>query len=337
MSKYTTEVRFICEMNSGFPVDEMKQHSPDEIITASREKIFNFSYPIYKEDHKPELETKILKHYYTREIGAETVELWKLWMNEKLNLIMPKYNKLYQKEFEIYQKEFYNIDVENHSLREDDFTTDSDHTRTDNLQTASDHTRTDNLQDASDHTRTDNLQTASDHTRTDNLTDTSNNTRTDNLTTTTTDTRSTTDKFSDTPQGTVSNVDNGTYLTDYRKIDESVSSSVRATGTVGNSGTAAHTGTQRNNGTDNYTGTQRNAGTDTHTGTQRNAGTDNYTGTQRNAGSDNNYGEQELNGWEKGYRGSKTYMELLDDYSNKILNIDYMIIQDLRDLFILLW
>ena len=96
MSKYTTEVRYICEMHSGFPVDEMQDHTPDEIISASRSKIFDFSYPIYESGHKPELETKILKHYYTREIGAETVGLWKLWLNDTLNLIMPKYNKLYK-------------------------------------------------------------------------------------------------------------------------------------------------------------------------------------------------------------------------------------------------
>jgi hypothetical protein len=52
----------------------------NEIIDAARTSIFSFSYPIYDSQHKPELERKILKHYYTREIGAETVGLWKLWL-----------------------------------------------------------------------------------------------------------------------------------------------------------------------------------------------------------------------------------------------------------------
>lgn len=289
MSKYTTELRYICEMNSGFPVEEMSAHSTDEIISASREKIFDFSYPIYDESHKPELETKILKHYYTREIGAETVGLWKLWLNEKLNLIMPKYNKLYEFEALSPGKDFYNVDIETYTHRDDDFTTDKDATRTDNLLHSSDHTRTDNL------------------------TDTNSNTRTDNLTKTDQGTGGTTDKFSDTPQGTVSNVDNGTYLTEYRKIDETHNVSMRDTGTV----------------TDN--------GSLTHTGTQRTAGTDTDTGTQRTAGTDKNYGEQEINGWERGYRGTKTYTELIMELSDKIINIDKMIIDDLRDLFILLW
>ena len=44
------------------------------------------------------LEKKILKHYYTIEIGEETVGLWKLRLNAKLNEIMPYYNKLYLSE-----------------------------------------------------------------------------------------------------------------------------------------------------------------------------------------------------------------------------------------------
>ena len=337
MSKYTTEVRFICEMNSGFPVEDMSSYTPDQIIAASRAKIFNFSYPIYESGHKEELETKILKHYYTREIGAETVGLWKLWLNERLNLIMPKYNKLYKLEAETLGKELRNIDVESHSFREDDFTTSSDHTRTDNLTDSSDHTRTDNLTDSSDHTRTDALKETSDHTRTDNLANSATETRTDNLTHTLQGTRGTTDKYSDTPQGTVSNVDNGTYLTDYRKIDETSGSTEHNTGTVGTVGSGTNTGTQKNAGTVDHTGTQKNVGTDQHTGTQKNVGTVDHTGTQRNAGVDKNYGDQEVNGWERGYRGTKIYAELMSDYADKVLNIDNMIINDLRDLFILLW
>lgn len=196
MSKYTTEVRYICEMNSGFPVDEMKDHSPDEIITASREKIFDFSYPVYDTSHKPELEKKILKHYYTREIGAETVGLWKLWLNERLNLIMPKYNKLYLAESQTMTLLLNNVDINVQTVREDDF------------------------------------EKRSDYTRTDNLTDTPNITR------------SSKDKYSDTPQGTVSNVDNNSYLTDYRSVTDT------------ETGSTTHTGTQRNAGSENNEGTQ---------------------------------------------------------------------------------
>ena len=215
MSKYTTEVRYICEMNSGFPVDEMQDHTPDEIISASRTKIFDFSYPIYETAHKPELETKILKHYYTREIGAETVGLWKLWLNDTLNLIMPKYNKLYQAEAAVLEKELNNIDVEHYSLRDDDFT------------------------------------------RTDNLHHTNNQTRTDNLHEATAGTDLSKDQYSDTPQGTITNVDNNSYLTDYRRIDGTNSGTRDNTGTQTTAGTGSDTGTQKNTGTQELTGWER--------------------------------------------------------------------------------
>ena len=53
-------------------------------------------FPIFDENYRSVLETKILRHYYTREIGFETVGLWKHYLKTKLNEIMPKYNKLYE-------------------------------------------------------------------------------------------------------------------------------------------------------------------------------------------------------------------------------------------------
>ena len=35
-------------------------------------------------------------HYYTREIGLETVGLWKLKLNTKMNEIMPYFNQMYK-------------------------------------------------------------------------------------------------------------------------------------------------------------------------------------------------------------------------------------------------
>lgn len=97
MSKYTTEVRFICEMLCDY--DESKGYNDIEtILTTSAPLIFNFSFPIFDSNYKLPLEKKILKHYYTREISEETVGLWKLRLNAKMNEIMPYYNQLYKSE-----------------------------------------------------------------------------------------------------------------------------------------------------------------------------------------------------------------------------------------------
>ena len=98
MSKYTTQVRFICEVNSGLDESVGYDNIP-QVIANSRAKIFDFDYPIFDENYRATLETKILKHYYTREIGLETVGLWKHFLDMRMNEIMPYYNKLYENGF----------------------------------------------------------------------------------------------------------------------------------------------------------------------------------------------------------------------------------------------
>ena len=95
MSKFTTQVRNICESYAGL-LEHSGADSVDSIIEQARAKVFNFEYPIFDEAYRPVLETKILKHYYTREIGAETVGLWKMWLNTRLNEIMGYYNEMYK-------------------------------------------------------------------------------------------------------------------------------------------------------------------------------------------------------------------------------------------------
>ena len=94
MSKYTTEVRFICESYAGF--DEQGDYKDiRQAVHDSWERIFEY-FPIWDENYRSVLCQKILLHYYTREIGQETVGLWKLKLNTKLNEIMPYYNQLYK-------------------------------------------------------------------------------------------------------------------------------------------------------------------------------------------------------------------------------------------------
>lgn len=95
MSKYTTELRYICESITGL-TESKGANSVNEIIRQAAPLIFSFDFPIYKEEHRLELECKILKRYYTREIGAETYGRWKLFLDERMNSIMDYYNKLYE-------------------------------------------------------------------------------------------------------------------------------------------------------------------------------------------------------------------------------------------------
>lgn len=96
MSKYTTEVRFICEHLAGYD-ESVGETSVNTVIANSIDKIFD-NFPIFDESYRTVLEKKIIKHYYTREIAHETYGLWRLKLNTKLEEIMPYYNKLYNSE-----------------------------------------------------------------------------------------------------------------------------------------------------------------------------------------------------------------------------------------------
>lgn len=62
------------------------------------------SYPIFDENYRNTLNEKILNHYYENEIGFETAPLFRFYLNNKLNEIMPKYNVLYNAQKKLLDK-----------------------------------------------------------------------------------------------------------------------------------------------------------------------------------------------------------------------------------------
>ena len=97
MAKYTTEVRNICENYANLK-ESKGYNSIQSILNNSWDKVFDFDFPIFDENYREPLCKKILKHFYTKEIGEETVGLWKLRLDDRMNEIMPYYNKLYESE-----------------------------------------------------------------------------------------------------------------------------------------------------------------------------------------------------------------------------------------------
>ena len=95
MSKYTTQVRYICLSLAGYK-DELQSPSIDIVLEKAHKKVFDFDYPIFDEKYRAILEKKILNHYYTREICAETVYLWKHFLQVKMIEDMPYFNDLYK-------------------------------------------------------------------------------------------------------------------------------------------------------------------------------------------------------------------------------------------------
>ena len=118
MSKFTTEVRYICETANGLTESVGLDRVP-EIITGAEEDIFGgvgVRYPIFDESYRSILNYKILSEYYTREICEETVGLWKLRLRTRMNKIMPYYNQLYRSQLLEFNP-LYTIDLTKDSKR----------------------------------------------------------------------------------------------------------------------------------------------------------------------------------------------------------------------------
>ena len=108
MSKYTTEVRYICESLAGYD-ESQGGANVDTIVNTAAPKIFE-SFPIYDESYRATLMNKILRHYYTREIGLETYALWRLKLNTKMREIMPYFNMMYKVATQDYNP-LYDVDL----------------------------------------------------------------------------------------------------------------------------------------------------------------------------------------------------------------------------------
>ena len=94
MSKYTMMIKDIVnDYSKGIESSKI-----DDKLDEARKYIFDFNYPIIDESTKKRIEIAILKHYYFREIAFETVGIFKIKLNDRLNLIMSRYNALYEKQ-----------------------------------------------------------------------------------------------------------------------------------------------------------------------------------------------------------------------------------------------
>lgn len=258
MSKYTTELRFICETLAG-ETESQGFNDVDDIISEAAPLIFSFNFPLFDEAYRSELTEKIIRHYYTREIGFETYGLFKLKLQTKLNEIMPYYNQLYE-------SALLTLDpLHNYSL-----------SKSSEGRTTDTNTRTQSSSGTSSST-------------------TVNNTTTNNQTVADGEAWN---KFSDTPQGAVTGLDNDSYLTNATKNTD------HRTGVA--SGTSE--------GSTNMMGNTSDQGTTT----------DNGSGT-------NNYIENVI-----GFSGI-SQSELLQKFRETFLNIDMMVIEDLEELFFQLW
>lgn len=90
MSKYTTQLRWIVEQT----LDDQGLPRSEESWPRAYAALGLDSYPVFDESYRQVINDKIIRHYYFREIGAETAARFRWNVNEAMRLIMPYYNKL---------------------------------------------------------------------------------------------------------------------------------------------------------------------------------------------------------------------------------------------------
>lgn len=269
MSKYSTELRYICESLAG-ETESVGYNSVAEVISTARPLIFNFTYPIYNETHRAELETKILKHYYGQEIGFETYGRWHLELDKRMNEIMPYYNELYR----LASLDYNPLD-------------DVNYTKT--------HEGTHNEGETETVQNTDEGNSSRTVSSSETGSTSGNNTNSNQSLS----------LFSDTPQGKVNDTDiqGNAYLTNVTKD--------------------SNTGTE----TDSRTSSRTVSTSETSTFED-----------ERNISRQNDRdGEEEFTETMRGKVGTYSFGKLIKDAREQIMNVDMMIINELEDLFMLIW
>ena len=311
MAKYTTQVRSICENKAG--LEESKGFNDiDTILNNSWDKIFTTQCTFFDENYRQVLCKKILKHYYTREIGLETVGLWQLFMNRKLEEIMPYYNKLYNSEL-----------IQFNPMHTMDMSKTKQITGTEAGTSAEQGNRNVSSNDSGTELETiidDNVRAGTgsnsgtvnrDITNQEDINNTTGNIKKD--------------AYSDTPQGSLTNVDNNAYLTNYRRINEDDTF-------VGNDDTVTNDDTSTSNSS-SYREDIDNSRNDTKSFSKNNL-TQETNGKQNvnNLTTTENYIESVV-----GNNGSYNFSRLLQDFRDTFLNIDMLVIGEFKGLFMGLW
>lgn len=90
MSAFTIPLKRVIELTGG------TTEIVDGITKVTGGNIGLDHYQIFDPTYRDTLNGKIVDHYWNREIGLETIDMFQLAMRRRMNEIMPAYNKLYE-------------------------------------------------------------------------------------------------------------------------------------------------------------------------------------------------------------------------------------------------
>ena len=286
MSKYTTELRYLIENDFDIGLK---------------------NYPIFDENYRKLLNQKIINHYYFREIGMETAELFKRYLNTTMNEIMPYYNQLYKSELLEFNP-FYNVDKTIVSDKNNNSVSDFIGNTTDKKQQNAD---TENTQTNNGKQQTTTAATS--------VGESVGNSKGSGKTTNKSKRVS-----SDTPQGflSINSIDSETYasaaeMTNGETVNEFTVNDTKATSNNSESGTTDQTNVAETKAKGNTTS---------------NATTETDTANKTTSNDFENYVSHVI-----GKSEGETYSEMLLKFRDTFLNIDMMIIDELKTCFMMIY
>ena len=221
--------------------------------------IWDFVYPSYYKDvEKKAFEQKVIDHYYFRQIGSETVGRFLHQFRTKIREIMPYYIQLYKSValMDSIEDPFGNVDI-----------TETFEQNTTDTTTSNNTSQSSGTSNSSSETSSEDSRTSSENKQ---------------------------HKFSNTPQGSISNLDN--YMTE--------------------ASTDANNGTEKVNSSGSSEIETSSSGTTTDTGNTSTTGKITHTFTK------------------KGNQGVNTYAHDMKELRETFIDVDMMIIKELNELFL---
>lgn len=267
MSKYTTEVRYICENIAKNKVNDIDLYNIVSVVDLSWRDIIDLDLafnlcitPVTNEfviDHFNKIIPQIFLQNYTREIGSETYALWKFRLQNKLNTILPFYADMYE-----------TLTLQFDPLIDTDITHDSTGNKYFTLKNEG---------------QKDNKTV---HDEVTSHYDNQGETITKNI-----------DKYSETPQGSLEDLEAGRYLTNARIND--------------------NTNNTEDEGNNNYTRDMTDVTTTNTTATHDEDNSNTIT--------------------IKGKSSGMSYAKLIMEYRKSIINIDQMFLGEFKDMFMLIY
>jgi hypothetical protein len=280
-------------------------------ILALQKNNFDFglrNYPIFDENYRNTLNSNILNYYLESEIGFETANLFKRILNDRMQLIMPKYNKMYNAQLKLLENDvFGNVD-----LREE-------FEKTNSIEKES--TGSSVKTDTNNENKINNISKSG--TSSENNIGSSSQTDTGTGTQTGSSTSNNKNLYQDTPQGSIS----------MQTLD---STDVYATNFTIDNNTTSSTVSNNSSSSSSLENSTSMSGTTSATENNSTSISSNLSSNLSNTSSLDENGTENYIKKLAGNNGKKYKFELYDEY-NKILenliNIDMLIINELQDLF----